>query len=190
MLNLIIFGPPGVGKGTQAAKVAKRYDLVHISTGDILRTEIRLETELGLKVKDIIASGELAPDELLIEILESTCDKHNRAQGFIFDGFPRTLKQAEALDEMMDRKNWKMTKVISLEVPEDELLRRLVNRAIEQGRTDDTADVIKNRLVVYLKHTEPLIDYYRKQDIYIGVPGMGTIEDILATLCDVIDDRY
>lgn len=190
MLNLIFFGPPGVGKGTQAAKVAKHYNLVHISTGDILRAEIKLETELGLKVKDIIASGELVPDELLIEILESTCDKHNGANGFIFDGFPRTLRQAEALDEMMDRRSWKVTKVISLEVPEDELLSRLVNRALEQGRTDDTADVIRNRLVVYLKHTEPLIDYYRKQDIFIEVPGMGTIEDVFASLCGVIDNRY
>jgi len=190
MLNLIFFGPPGVGKGTQAAKVAKHYNLVHISTGDILRAEIKQETEIGLKVKDIIASGELVPDDLLIEILENTCDKHHGAKGFVFDGFPRTLRQAEALDEMMERKNCKVAKVISLDVQADELVRRLVNRAIEQGRTDDTADVIKNRLVVYQKHTKPLIDFYKKKDIFIEVPGMGAVEDIFKSICQVIDNRY
>jgi len=190
MLNLIFFGPPGVGKGTQAAKVAKHYNLIHVSTGDILREEIRLETELGMKVKDIIASGELVPDKYLIELLEHTCEKHKDASGFIFDGFPRTLRQAEALEEMMERTNCKVAKVISLEVPAEELVRRLVNRAIEQGRTDDTADVIKNRLVVYQKHTEPLIDYYKKLGIFVEVPGMGRIDAIYDTLCEVIDNRY
>ncbi len=190
MLNLIFFGPPGVGKGTQAARVAKHYDLVHVSTGDILRIEIKLKTELGLKVQDIMASGELVPDDLLIELLENTCDKFKGANGFVFDGFPRTLRQAEALDEMMERKNCKVAKVIALEVSEDELLRRLVNRAIEQGRTDDTADVIKNRLIVYHKHTKPLIDYYIKQGIFVEVLGVGTIDVIFTSLCNVIDNRY
>ncbi|MBN1197795.1 MAG: adenylate kinase [Bacteroidales bacterium] len=189
MLNLIFFGPPGVGKGTQAARVAKYYDLVHVSTGDILREEIKLETELGLKVKDIIASGELVPDEFLIEVLENTCSKHPGAKGFVFDGFPRTLRQAEALDELMKRQDCKIAKVISLEVPEDELLRRLVNRAIEQGRTDDTAEVIKNRLIVYQKHTKPLIDYYKRKNIFIEVPGVGTIGSIFASLCKVIENH-
>jgi adenylate kinase len=188
MLNLIFFGPPGVGKGTQAVKVAKHYDLVHVSTGDILRSEIRMETELGLRVKDILASGELVSDELLIEILENTYDKHKKSKGFIFDGFPRTLRQAEALDEMMVRKSTRLTRVIALKVPDEELVRRLVNRAIEQGRTDDTADVIKNRLVVYEKHTAPLIDFYKKQGIFVEVQGMGQIDDIFTSLCEVIDN--
>ncbi len=190
MLNLIFFGPPGVGKGTQAARVAKHYDLVHISTGDILRAEIKQATDMGMIVKDIITAGELVPDDLLIELLESTCDKHKGTKGFVFDGFPRTIRQAEALDEMMERKQCKVSKVISLEVPPDELLRRLVNRAIEQGRTDDTAEVIKNRLVVYQKHTKPLIDFYKLKNIFVEVLGVGTIEGIFASLCNVIDNRY
>lgn len=190
MLNLIFFGPPGVGKGTQAARVAKYYDLVHVSTGDILREEIKLKSELGLKVQDIIASGELVPDEVLIELLESTCAKHKNAKGFVFDGFPRTIRQAETLDEMMIRQGCKIVKVISLKVPEDELLRRLVNRAIEQGRTDDTAEVIKNRLIVYQKHTKPLIDFYKRKHIYVEVTGVGTIESIFSSITHVIDNRY
>lgn len=190
MLNLIFFGPPGVGKGTQAAKVAAHYNLVHVSTGDILRAEIKRETDLGLKVKDIIARGELVPDELLIEILEHTCEKKKGAKGFIFDGFPRTLRQAEALEEMMTRTNCKVAKVISLVVPEDELLKRLVKRAEEQGRTDDTEDVIRNRLIVYQKHTKPLITFYKNREIFTEVPGSGNIDDIFDSLCHVIDHRY
>lgn len=189
MLNLIFFGSPGVGKGTQAARVAKHYNLVHVSTGEILREEIKLKTELGVKVTDIIASGELVPDEFLIEVLENTCAKHPGAKGFVFDGFPRTLRQAEALDELMIRQGCSIAKVISLEVPGEELLRRLVNRAIEQGRTDDTAEVIKNRLIVYQKHTKPLIDYYQRKNIFIEVPGVGTIQDIFTSICQVVDDR-
>lgn len=190
MLNLIFFGPPGVGKGTQAARVAKFYNLIHVSTGEILREEIRLQTDLGMKVKDVMARGELVSDDLLIELLENTCAKHKGARGFVFDGFPRTLRQAEALDEMMKRQNCKVAKVIALDVPEEELLRRLVNRAIEQGRTDDTVEVIKNRLIIYQNYTKPLIDFYKKQGIFVGVPGVGTIEDVFSSLCTVIDNRY
>jgi len=187
MLNLIFFGPPGVGKGTQAANVARHFNLVHISTGEILREEIKQNTELGLKVKDVMASGELVPDELLIEILENSCANYPGAKGFVFDGFPRTLRQAEALDEMMERKKCRVALVISLVVPEEELLRRLLNRARELGRTDDTEDVIRNRLIVYQKHTEPLIEYYRKRGIFREVPGVGTVQDIFSNLCQVID---
>lgn len=190
MLNLIFFGPPGVGKGTQASRVAKHYNLVHVSTGDILRAEINMMTELGMKVKDIMARGELVPDDLLIELLENTCEKYKDSNGFVFDGFPRTLRQAEALDEMMVRKNCKVVKVIAFEVPEQELLRRLVNRAIEQGRADDTEEVIKNRLIIYQQHTKPLIDFYKKKDIFVEVPGVGTIDQVFKSICNVIDNRY
>jgi len=187
MLNLVFFGPPGVGKGTQAAKVAKHYNLVHISTGDILRAEIKLETELGLKIKDLIDNGELVPDELLIEILENVFDNHKGAKGFVFDGFPRTLPQAKEFDEMMDHRNCHLKKVISLDVPVEELLERLVKRAREQGRTDDTEDVIKKRLLVYHKHTKPLVDYYTKQGIFIELYGVGSIDEIFRNICRIID---
>ncbi len=189
MLNLVFFGPPGGGKGTQAAKVAEQYNLVHVSTGDILRAEIKRESELGLKIKDIINKGELVPDHLLIKILENVFDNHKEADGFIFDGFPRTLPQAEALDEMMTRRNCQLKQVLSLDVPVEELLERLLKRAQEQGRTDDTEDVIKNRLRVYHKHTQPLVDYYRRNGIYSEIYGVGSVEEIFQELCQIIDQN-
>ena len=185
MLNLVFFGPPGVGKGTQAAKVAKHFGLIHISTGDILRNEIKRETPLGLKIQDVIHRGELVPDDLLISIMEKVCDEYKEANGFVFDGFPRTLKQAEALDEMMKRKNCRVQHVISLQVPEKELLQRLVRRAAEQGRKDDTEEVIKNRLIIYRKHTEPLINYYKKKGIFVEINGVGTVEEVFDSICAV-----
>jgi adenylate kinase len=187
MLNLVFFGPPGVGKGTQAAKVASYFNLVHISTGEILRAEVELKTEMGLRIRDLIHIGELVPDDLLIEIMERVCDKHAGARGFVFDGFPRTLPQAEALDTMMERKQCRVQKVISLQVPQDELLRRLVNRALEQGRKDDTEEVIKNRLVVYHRHTKPLIDYYKRKGIFVEIHGVGSVDDIFNAICSVVN---
>jgi len=189
MLNLIFFGPPGVGKGTQAAKVAKKYNLIHISTGEILRDEIKRETELGLQVKDFLDRGALVPDELLIDILESVFDNHKGVKGFVFDGFPRTLPQAEALDKIMDRKRYHLKRVLSLDVPIEELLERLVKRAREQGRTDDTEEVIKKRLLVYHKHTKPLVNYYQRKGIYTEIYGVGNIEEIFQELCRIIDQN-
>jgi adenylate kinase len=186
MLNLVFFGPPGVGKGTQAANVAKHFGLIHVSTGDILRNEIERETPLGLEVKDAMHRGELVPDALLIKIMEQVCDQHKDANGFVFDGFPRTLMQAEALDELMQRKKCKVQKVISLQVPEKELLQRLIKRAAEQGRKDDTEEVIKNRLVIYRKHTEPLIAYYKEKGIFVEINGVGTVQEVFDSICAVV----
>jgi len=188
-LNLVFFGPPGVGKGTQAGKVAKHYNLVHISTGDIFRAEIKLETELGLKVKGIINKGDLVPDALLIAILENVFDSNPGTNGFVFDGFPRTLPQAEAFDKMLKRRKCKIHQVISLDVPVEELLSRLLNRAREQGRTDDTEEVIKKRLLIYHKHTKPLVSYYQKKGIFTEIYGVGSINDIFQELCRIIDKR-
>lgn len=187
MMNLILFGPPGAGKGTQAAKLAETYHLMHISTGDILRNEIAQSTPLGLKVKSIIDRGELVSDAVLIEILQSVIDKHREVKGFIFDGFPRTIPQAEALEGMLSAAGQKIDAVISLEVKEEELIRRLLNRAIELGRSDDTEEVIRKRQQVYATQTKPLLEYYRNTGLLREVFGVGTIAGIFSKLCGVID---
>ncbi len=186
MFNLILFGPPGAGKGTQAVKIAKEYNWKHISTGDILRAEVSGYTPLGLKVKAMMEAGHLVPDELLIEIMESVFLKHQNADGFVLDGFPRTLNQAEELDRMLLKIGQKVDLVLALEVEVDELAARLVNRALEQGRKDDTEEVIKHRLVQYLHHTKPLVDYYKEKGTYREVYGVGTIDNIFNQLCSVI----
>jgi Adenylate kinase and related kinases len=189
MFNLILFGPPGAGKGTQAVKIAEKYGWVHVSTGDILRSEVSQETPLGLKVKAVMEAGHLVSDELLIEIMESVFRKHKGAKGFVLDGFPRTLKQAVELDLMLKKLGEKISMVLSLEVDEAELVKRLLNRAQDQGRKDDTEEVIKNRLVQYHQHTKPLIDYYDKLNLYKVVVGVGSIEDIFSALSLVIDQN-
>lgn len=187
MFNLILFGPPGAGKGTQAVKIAEKYGWVHVSTGDILRSEVSQGTPLGLKVKAVMEAGHLVSDELLIEIMESVFRKHKNAKGFVLDGFPRTLKQAVELDEMLKKLGEQISRVLSLEVDEEELVNRLLKRAQEQGRKDDTEEVIKNRLVQYHQHTKPLIDYYDKKKLFTEVYGVGSIEDIFNKLCSVIN---
>ena len=186
MYNLILFGPPGAGKGTQAVKIAQKFNWIHISTGDILRAEVGAGSPLGLKVKAVMEAGHLVSDELLIEIMKSVFEKHENAGGFVFDGFPRTLNQAEELDKLLCRLNHSVKQVISLEVNEEELVQRLLKRAAEQGRVDDTEEVIKNRLVQYHKHTKPLQEYYRNKGIYTEVRGVGGIEDIFESLCKAI----
>ena len=187
MRNLIIFGPPGSGKGTQSEHIAKKYNLAHISTGDIFRSEIKNETELGLKVKGLIEKGELVPDELLIDILKSAMQKVENVDGFIFDGFPRTIPQAKDLDEVMDELNDYINVVLALDVKDDEVITRLLKRAELQGRKDDTEDVIKNRLSIYKEQTEPLLEYYAQKDKLKMIHGVGGIEDIFEALCEVID---
>jgi adenylate kinase len=186
MFNLILFGPPGAGKGTQAVKIAEKYGWIHVSTGDILRSEVKQGTPLGLRIKAVIESGTLVSDELLIEIMESVFTKNNTAGGFVLDGFPRTLKQAQELEVMLAKLGTEVSLVLSLNVDEHELVKRLLKRAVEQGRKDDTEEVIKNRLVQYHQHTKPLIDYYEQKDLLKNVIGVGDVDDIFDLLCGSI----
>jgi len=186
MFNLILFGPPGSGKGTQSVRIAEEFNLAHISTGDIFRREVKNETPLGLKVKSIIEKGELVPDELLIEILADAMGKLGNVDGFVFDGFPRTLKQAEDFDEMLAAMNEKVSLVLALDVDEDEIIRRLLKRAELEGRKDDTEAVIRNRLNVYHSQTKPLMDFYKKRGLFESVQGVGSIDDISQELFKVI----
>ncbi|MEI7499342.1 MAG: adenylate kinase [Bacteroidota bacterium] len=186
MFNLILFGPPGAGKGTQATKIAEKFGWKHVSTGDILRAEVSMGTTLGLKVKTVMEAGHLVSDELLIEIMESVFVKNSGVKGFVFDGFPRTLNQAQELDHMLIKLSQKVSLVLALEVNEKELVDRLLKRAQQQGRMDDTEDVIKNRLVQYYHHTKPLIDYYQEKNLYQEVYGVGSVENIFDQLYAVI----
>ena len=187
MFNLILFGPPGAGKGTQAKKIAEKYHLIHVSTGDIFRAEIANRSPLGLHVKDIIEKGELVPDPLLIEILLNLIKKNNPCRGFVFDGFPRTLNQAKMLDSMLQKQGEKVTMILSLEVEETELIRRILGRGIDSGRIDDTEEVVKNRLKVYHLHTKPLMDYYAVHGLFKRIFGKGTVGDVFESLCQEID---
>jgi adenylate kinase len=187
MFNLVIFGPPGAGKGTQSLKIAEKYHLAHISTGDIFRNEIKNETPLGLKVKGIIEKGELVPDELLIDLLRTAMHRFTGVNGYVFDGFPRTIRQAGDLDKLLAEDSEQVTLTLALEVDDQELIGRLLNRARIEGRKDDTEEVITNRLKVYNNQTAPLIDYYRKQGKFRAVYGKGTIDEIFGKLCEEID---
>ena len=186
MFNLILFGPPGAGKGTQAIKIAEKFGWKHVSTGDILRTEVNHGTPLGLKVKSVMEGGDLVSDDLLIEIMESVFVKNNAASGFVLDGFPRTLNQARELDKMLEKLGRSVSLVLALEVNKEELASRLLKRAQEQGRKDDTEEIIKHRLVEYQHYTKPLIDYFKNKNLYKEVYGVGSIEDIFNQLCSAI----
>jgi adenylate kinase len=187
MFNFILFGPPGSGKGTQSIKIAEKYNFAHISTGDIFRKNIKEKTPLGIKVQAIIEKGELVPDELLIEILENAMDQYSGIDGFVFDGFPRTLQQADDLTEILHKRNEKVSLVLALEVNDDEIIDRLLKRAEKEGRKDDTRDVIENRIGVYNSQTQPLIDYYSQRDLFTSVNGIGSINEIFDAICAKID---
>ena len=187
MFNLILFGPPGSGKGTQSAQIAEKYDLVHLSTGDIFRREIRNKSILGLKVQSIIEKGELVPDSLLLEILRSAFRQAGNTRGFVLDGYPRTIGQAEDLDKLLNETGNQVSIVLALEVDEEEVIKRLLKRAQLEGRTDDTEEVIRTRMKVYHSQTHPLIEYYKKQKKFKSVAGVGSIEDIFRDICKVID---
>ncbi len=188
MLNIVLFGPPGAGKGTQAAKLLEKYRLVHLSTGDILRSELKAQTRLGLEAKKYMDKGELVPDAVVIGMIEGKIDSNAGAVGFIFDGFPRTTAQAAALDEMLDKKGTPITTMLALEVEKEELVKRLLLRGKESGRADDQdRSIIENRIRIYNNETTPVKDYYEAQGKYKGIQGMGSIDDIFGRLCKAID---
>jgi adenylate kinase len=185
MVNFLIFGPPGSGKGTQSVRLAEKFNLVHLSTGDMLRAEITAGTELGKKMSSIMAKGELVPDEVVIEMIAAKIDKTKNTAGFLFDGFPRTVGQTIELEKMLGKRGMKIDRMLVLEVDHDELVSRLIARAELSGRPDDKDPaVIENRISVYKSKTEPIINYCRGLRLYQPVNGMGTIDDIFARLSD------
>jgi len=188
MKNIVIFGAPGSGKGTQSDKMIEKYGLNHISTGDVLRAEIKNGTELGKTAKGYIDNGQLIPDDLMVNILASVYDSFGRDhKGVIFDGFPRTIPQAEALKQMLDERGDKVAAMIELDVPEEELMNRLILRGQQSGRADDNEETIKKRLVVYHSQTQPLIEWYKKEGIHYHINGLGELDRIFADICEVID---
>jgi adenylate kinase len=183
MVNFLIFGPPGSGKGTQSVRLAEKFNLLHLSTGDMLRAEIAAGTELGKKMSNIMSKGELVPDEVVIEMIANKIDGSKGNAGFLFDGFPRTVAQTVALEEMLNKRGMKIDSMLVLDVEHDELVKRLVARAELSGRPDDKDPaVIENRIDVYKSKTEPIINYCREKGIYQPVNGMGTIDDIFGRL--------
>jgi adenylate kinase len=189
MKNIVIFGAPGSGKGTQSDLLIEHYGLGHISTGDVLRNEIKQGTELGKTAQSYIDKGNLIPDELMISILANVYDSFGRShKGVIFDGFPRTIPQAEALKKMLDERGDKVAAMIELDVPEDELMTRLIKRGQESGRADDNEETIKKRLVVYHSQTQPLIEWYKQEGLHHHIDGLGTLERIFADIQKVIDN--
>lgn len=188
MLNIILFGPPGAGKGTQSQNIIDKYHLVHLSTGDIFRANIKNGTELGVLAKSYMDNGKLVPDEVTIKMLESEFNKVANPKGFIFDGFPRTQAQAEALDTFLTSKNTEIASVIALEVEEGELKKRLLLRGKDSGRPDDqNPEVIQKRIDVYKNETLPVKDHYSAKNKYIGINGIGEIGEIFTELCKAID---
>lgn len=190
MLNLVLFGPPGAGKGTQAAKLINKYNLVHLSTGDIFRANIKGETELGKLAKTYIDKGELVPDEVTIGMLESEVDKSPNAKGYIFDGFPRTTPQAEALNKFLATKNTTVSLMVALDVAEEELIKRLLERGKDSGRADDQDEsIIANRISVYNKQTSVVANYYNEQGKFEKINGVGQIDEIFDRICSAIDNH-
>ena len=187
MLNIVIFGAPGSGKGTQSERIVEKYGINHISTGDVLRAEIKNGTELGKTAKGYIDQGQLIPDELMIDILASVFDSFKDSKGVIFDGFPRTIAQAEALKKMLAERGQDVSVMVDLEVPEDELMVRLIKRGKDSGRADDNEETIKKRLHVYRSQTAPLIDWYKNEKKYQHINGLGTMEGVFAEICEAID---
>ncbi len=188
MTNIVLFGPPGAGKGTQANFLKEKYNLIHISTGDVFRYNIKNETALGMLAKSYMDKGELVPDKVTIDMLAAEVEKNSTAEGFIFDGFPRTDAQAKALDELLTEKDSEISAMIALEVDDEILVQRLLERGKTSGRPDDADEtIIRNRVTEYYKKTAILKDYYKAQNKYFGVDGVGSIEDITERLSAVID---
>jgi adenylate kinase len=189
MLNLILFGPPGSGKGTQAEKLIEKYGILHISTGDLFRYEMGNNTPLGIEAKSYMAKGELVPDEVTIGMLKNKVNANPDVSGIIFDGFPRTIAQAQALDSFLNEKNTQVTALVALDVPEDELVSRLLHRGKSSGRADDNDEtIIRNRIAVYKSETAQVFDYYATSGKSKLIPGVGSIEDIFERLVTAIEE--
>ncbi|HRF37594.1 MAG TPA: adenylate kinase [Saprospiraceae bacterium] len=188
MINLILFGPPGSGKGTQALKLTERYGLLHISTGDLFRYELGNNTPLGVLARSYMEKGQLVPDEVTVGMLRNKVEANPDVNGYIFDGFPRTIPQAEALDALLTERNDSITKLIMLDVTEDEIVNRILERGKNSGRADDNDPaIIRNRFEVYLKETSPVYDFYAQSGKSVKVHGIGGIEEIFEKLCAEID---
>jgi adenylate kinase len=190
MFNIILFGPPGSGKGTQSEKLIAAYGLKHLSTGDLLRSEKAARTPLGLEAESIMARGQLVPDEVVVGMISSALDANPQAKGFLFDGFPRTVAQSEALDKLLRLKNTEIGVVLALEVGEEELVSRLLNRGLTSRRSDDANEtVIRARIAEYRSKTTVVAEYYDRFNKVVKVPGEGTVDEIFAALCSEIDKR-
>lgn len=191
MINLILFGPPGSGKGTQALKLVEKYGIRHFSTGDMFRFELSNNTELGRLARSYMDKGQLVPDSVTIAMLKQRMESGDNQVGFILDGFPRTIAQAEALDELLQSKAIKIIALLSLVVEDEELVRRLLRRGVSSGRADDVNEaVVRNRMKVYKDETTPVYEYYDTKGMAVQINGMGTVDEIFEELCLLIDDRY
>src|SRR5215216_1967689 len=190
MFNLILFGPPGSGKGTQSEKIVTKFGLKHLSTGDLLRREIADKTPLGMEAKSFMDKGQLVPDEVVIGMIDSSLEKNAGAKGFLFDGFPRTVAQAEALDKLLALKKTSITKVLALEVSEEELVKRLLKRGETSGRSDDTnEEVIRKRFAVYQKETSAVAEHYKALGKFESIKGEGRVDEIFKALSNAIDTQ-
>ncbi len=187
MLNIVIFGGPGSGKGTQSERIVAQYGINHISTGEVLRAEIKKGSELGKTAQGFIDNGQLIPDALMIDILAGVLDSFTESKGVIFDGFPRTIPQAEALKKMLAERNQTVSIMLDLDVPDEELVTRLIKRGKESGRADDNEETIKKRLNVYHNQTAPLIDWYKNEGQYCHITGVGSMDGIFNDICHAID---
>lgn len=189
MYNIIIFGPPGAGKGTQSQNLIEKYNLVHLSTGDILRSEVKNNTKLGTEAKEYMDRGDLVPDAVVIGMIENKITANTEANGFIFDGFPRTVAQAEALDNMLAGHNKSIDAVLALQVPEKELIGRILNRGKTSGRTDDKDEaLIQNRVKEYNNKTMAVAKHYEAKNVFYSIKGLGTVDEIFERLSVVVDD--
>lgn len=188
MLNIALFGPPGAGKGTQAKKIVEKYNLAHLSTGEMIRKEITEGSDFGKMAAGIINKGELLSDEFVVALIENSIEHHKNVDGFLFDGFPRTVRQAEILDEMLAKTGHPLSALVSIDVPHDELMRRMLERAKIEGRADDNEEVIENRFREYRAKTLPVADHYKIQKKHFSVNGHGSVDDVFESITKILEE--